>query len=77
MLASKTVTEDLDKKEVIEMTGETEETKKKWAVSGLFIPAGLFIGMGIGWALGFLVQGMLIGLGAGFLGMALVRLRTG
>jgi len=59
------------------MTGETEETKKKWAVSGLFIPAGLFIGMGIGWALGFLVQGMLIGLGAGFLGMALVRLRTG
>ena len=30
------------------MTDETEETKKKWAVSGLFIPAGLFVGMGIG-----------------------------
>ena len=29
------------------MTDETEETKKKWEVSGLFIPAGLFIGMGI------------------------------
>ena len=31
----------------------TEETKKKRNAGGLFIPAGLFIGMGIGWALGF------------------------
>jgi hypothetical protein len=59
------------------MTDETEETKKKWEVSGLCIPAGLFIGMGIGWAMGHLVPGMFIGLGAGFLGMVLVRLRTG
>ena len=58
------------------MTEETEKNKKKWAVSGLFIPAGLFIGLGVGWALGYLVQGLLIGLGAGFLAMALVRLKA-
>jgi hypothetical protein len=59
------------------MSDETEETENKWAVSGLCIPAGLFIGMGIGWASGYLVQGMFIGLGAGFLAMALVRLKAG
>ena len=59
------------------MTNETEETKKKWEVVGLFIPAGLFIGMGIGWALGYLVQGLFIGLGAGFLAMAIARLKSG
>jgi len=53
----------------------TEETKKKKNVGGLFVPAGLFIGMGIGWALGFLVQGLFIGLGAGFLVFAVVTLR--
>ena len=52
----------------------TEETKKKY-VGAIFIPAGLFIGMGIGWALGFLVQGLFIGLGAGFLVFAVVTLR--
>ena len=58
------------------MTSEMEEKKKKWEVSGLFIPAGLFIGMGIGWGLGYLVQGLFIGLGAGFLAMAIVRLKA-
>jgi hypothetical protein len=52
-----------------------EETKKKRNAGGLFIPAGLFIGMGIGWALGFLVQGLFIGLGAGFLAFAIIMLR--
>lgn len=51
--------------------------KKNWDTSGLCIPAGLFLGAGIGWALGYLVQGLLIGLGAGFLGMLLVRLKAG
>ena len=53
----------------------TEETRKKKNFGGLFIPAGLFIGMGIGWALGFLVQGLFIGLGAGFLVFAIIMLR--
>ena len=58
------------------MTDEAEKNKKKWAVSGLFIPAGLFVGMGLGWAFGYLAQGLFIGLGAGFLAMALVRLKA-
>ena len=59
------------------MSNETKESKSRWTVSGLFIPAGLFIGMGIGWALGYLVQGLLIGLGAGFLAMAIAGLAFG
>ena len=52
------------------------ETKKenRRSAGGLFIPAGLFIGMGIGWAFDYLVQGMFIGLGAGFLLFGLVVL---
>ena len=44
---------------------------KKTGTAGLFIPAGLFIGMGIGWIFGYLVQGMFIGLGVGFLALAI------
>jgi hypothetical protein len=61
---------------VTAMTNEIEKTGSKWEASGLFVPAGLFIGMGIGWAFDYLVQGLLIGLGGGFLAMALVRLLT-
>ena len=57
------------------MTEETEESKKRRDISGLFIPAGLFLGMGIGWVLGLLVPGLFIGLGVGFLGMAIARMR--
>ncbi len=56
------------------MSDGTEKEKNDWTIPGLFIPAGLFIGMGIGWALGYLVQGLLVGLGAGFAGMAISRL---
>ena len=58
------------------MTQETKEKPKsrKTEAAGLMIPAGLFIGMGIGWACGYMVQGMFIGLGAGFLAFALVIL---
>jgi len=55
---------------------DTEESKKRWVVGGVLIPAGLFIGMGVGWALGYLVPGLLVGLGVGFLGMAIVRLTS-
>jgi len=47
---------------------------KKDDRSGLFIPAGLFIGMGIGFLTDHLVPGMFIGLGAGFLLMALQKI---
>ena len=49
---------------------------KKWGEddrSGLFIPAGLFIGMGIGFIINQLVGGIFLGLGLGFFGMALTR----
>jgi hypothetical protein len=58
------------------MANEAKEPKRK-GISGLFIPAGLFLGMGIGWIFGYLVQGLLIGLGVGFLAMAIVRLKFG
>ncbi len=53
---------------------EKKKSSRRWEAGGVFIPAGLFIGMGIGWALGYLVQGLFIGLGAGFLGLGLVVL---
>jgi hypothetical protein len=58
------------------MSAEAKEPKKdrRRNAGGLFIPAGLFIGMGIGWALGHLVQGMFVGLGVGFLLFALITL---
>jgi len=59
------------------LDNKPEESNKGWAVSGTMVPAGLFIGMGIGWALGHIVAGLFIGLGAGFLGMALIRLIYG
>ena len=57
------------------MTEESEESRQKKDISGLFIPAGLFLGMGIGWIFGQLVPGLFVGLGAGFLGMAIARMR--
>ena len=56
------------------MSNESDESKKRWQISGLLIPAGLFIGMGIGWAMGYLVQGLFVGLGAGFLAMAIAEI---
>jgi len=58
------------------MAEETKEPKKgkKKGAGALFIPAGLFIGMGIGWVTGAFVQGMFIGLGAGFLLFAIIML---
>ena len=41
--------------------------------SGLFIPAGLFLGMGLGFFTNQIVAGIFIGLGAGFLAMALSK----
>lgn len=42
-------------------------------LAGLSIPAGLFIGMGIGFLLDKLVAGIFIGLGLGFLLMIILR----
>ena len=54
-------------------TTKTQKIKKDDA-SGIFIPAGLFIGMGIGFLINELVAGMFIGLGVGFALMALAQI---
>ena len=41
--------------------------------SGLFIPAGLLIGLGIGFVYGQIPAGLLIGLGAGFILMGISK----
>jgi len=59
------------------MSNENVQPKKGWEASGVFVPAGLLIGMGIGWLLGYLVAGLFIGLGAGLLLMAMMHAATG
>ena len=55
---------------------EVKEPRKKSrkGASALFIPAGLLIGMGIGFATDNLVADMFTGLGAGMLIFALVMI---
>jgi hypothetical protein len=42
---------------------------------GLLVPAGLFIGLGIGLLAGYAAAGLMIGLGLGFIGSALLKPR--
>ena len=56
---------------------ERQPRRKPNGVSGVAIPAGLFIGMGVGFLVDDLVAGLFIGLGAGFVGMIVIRLITG
>jgi hypothetical protein len=48
-----------------------DKKKNKGTHYGLAIPAGLFIGLGLGFLMGDLVGWMFIGLGVGFLVMLL------
>lgn len=45
--------------------------------TGLAIPAGLFIGMGVGFLIDNLVGGLFIGLGGGFAAMIALRIVLG
>ncbi len=47
---------------------------KERSKGSLFIPAGLFIGIGFGFLYNKLVEGMFIGLGVGFLLFAIINL---
>jgi hypothetical protein len=55
-------------------TKQTKKEKKVEEATGIFIPAGILIGMGIGFAVGSLVAWLFIGLGAGFLAMAIANM---
>jgi hypothetical protein len=48
--------------------------KKKREKGSLFIPAGLFIGMGFGFLYNLIVEGIFLGLGIGFLIYAIIHL---
>ena len=61
----------------VNMSAQPEQPKKQKGLTGLAIPAGLFIGMGIGFAVGNIVAGLFIGLGAGFLTMLILRIKLG
>ena len=52
------------------------EEKKYGALRGLLFPASMFFGLGIGLAFGNPGVGVLIGMGAGFLLMGLVRTKV-
>jgi len=61
------------------MSPQSEEEKKQWSVTGVAIPAGVLIGLGIGFMVDDIVSGILIGLGGGFalmmIGMVILQLR--
>ena len=51
------------------MSPQSEETKKQWGITGVAIPAGLLIGLGIGFLINNIAAGIFLGLGGGFLVM--------
>jgi len=51
------------------MSTQSEERKKQWGITGVAIPGGLFIGMGIGFLIGNITAGIFLGLGGGFIVM--------
>ena len=61
------------------MSAQSDDQKKQWNITGVAIPAGLFIGMGWGFLVGNLTAGIFLGLGGGFLvmmiGMLILRIR--
>ena len=59
------------------MSTEPQQSKKRTGVTGLAIPAGLFIGIGVGMLIGNTPAGVLLGLGAGFIGMIILRVTVG
>ncbi len=53
------------------MRKEENKKEKDRSVAGLFIPAGLFVGMGLGFAFENFPAWMFAGLGAGFVAFAI------
>ena len=56
------------------MPTQSDNQKKHWNITGVAIPAGLFIGMGIGFLIGNITAGIFLGLGSGFLAMMIAML---
>ena len=56
------------------MSPQTDEQKKNWGITGVAIPAGLLIGLGVGFITGNIAAGLFLGLGGGFLLMLFAML---
>ena len=59
------------------MSTQSEQPKKRKGVTGLAIPAGLLIGMGVGFLVDNITAGIFLGLGGGFVGMIILRVILG
>ena len=51
------------------MSPQSEEQKKQWGITGVAIPGGVLIGLGIGFLIGNIPAGLFLGLGCGFIVM--------
>ena len=51
------------------MSPQSEEQKKQWGITGVAIPGGVLIGLGIGFLTGNIPAGLFLGLGGGFIVM--------
>jgi hypothetical protein len=59
------------------MPAQPGQTKSRAGVSGVAIVAGLLIGIGVGMLMGNTAAGVMLGLGGGFLGMIVLRVKLG
>jgi hypothetical protein len=59
------------------MSTQSEQPKKGKGITGVALPAGLFIGMGIGFLIDNITAGIFLGLGGGFLTMLILRIKLG
>ncbi len=61
------------------MSPKSEDEKKQWNITGVAIPGGLLLGMGIGFLVDNITAGIFLGLGGGFLlmmvGMLILRIK--
>ena len=59
------------------MSTQSDDTKNQWSITGVAIPAGVLIGLGVGFLVDNVAAGIFIGLGGGFLfmmfGMLILR----
>jgi len=51
------------------MSTQSDDQKKQWNITGVAIPGGLFIGMGVGFLVDNITAGIFLGLGGCFLAM--------
>jgi hypothetical protein len=58
------------------MVEERMRERRHWRPFGWVVPAGLLIGMGIGWLVDRFVPGLFIGLGVGIAVAGALRART-